>query len=73
MRETKARIAAVVGLLALAFLGGCAVGPSHHPPEVAVEPRFREAPDSVPVVTPAAPAPRMAVSSASSWRRIPAP
>ena len=43
-----AKIRLVSLALAAALLAGCAVGPSHHPPEVAVEPRFREAPDSVP-------------------------
>jgi outer membrane protein, multidrug efflux system len=56
-------------LPALLLLPGCAVGPSHHPPEVAVESQFREAPDSVPTVAPPAPAP-VETSAAAFWESL---
>ncbi len=64
-----AKIRLVSLALAAALLAGCAVGPSHHPPEVAVEPRFREAPDSVPAAAPPAPAP-VVPSAAAFWETL---
>jgi multidrug efflux system outer membrane protein len=64
-----AKIRLVPLILTAALLAGCAVGPSHHPPEVAVEPSFREAPDSVPAAAPPAPAP-VVPSAAAFWETL---
>ncbi len=80
----RAGIGATTYVFASLFLVGCAVGPAHRPPRVALEPTFREARDSVPGVTPAdslaaaggdsisagaAPAPA-SVSAAAFWETI---
>jgi NodT family efflux transporter outer membrane factor (OMF) lipoprotein len=46
--------ASVLLVLLSLVLAGCAVGPAHRPPKVALEPAFREMPDSVPAATPPA-------------------
>lgn len=53
----------MVTVLAL-LLASCAVGPSHRPPQVAVGPAFREAPDSVPAAAAAA------VSRTAFWETL---
>jgi NodT family efflux transporter outer membrane factor (OMF) lipoprotein len=56
-------------LLAL-LLPGCAVGPAHRPPPVALEPAFREAPDSVPAAAAPAPAAPAQGSPAAFWKTL---
>ncbi len=55
-----ARLLRMTTAMATLLLAGCAVGPSHRPPQVAVEPAFREVPDSVPAAVAAAPVSRTA-------------
>jgi NodT family efflux transporter outer membrane factor (OMF) lipoprotein len=55
MSDHHRRYTALVPVAAMLF-AACAVGPAHRPPRVAVEPTFREAPDSVPpAAAPSAP------------------
>jgi NodT family efflux transporter outer membrane factor (OMF) lipoprotein len=68
MSEFASQRSVALALVAV-LLAGCAVGPSHRPPEVAVEPKFREAPDSVPAVVPPAPAP-VTPSAAAFWETL---